>query len=390
MISVLAKWLIPNREQVEDGAVRRAWGALCGFVGIGLNILLFAGKLAAGTLSGSIAITADAFNNLSDAGSSVVTLLGFRLAGKKPDAGHPFGHGRLEYVSSLIVAGLILLMGAELAKSSVDKILHPEAVTFSWLAAGILLASIGVKLYMYLYNRAVGKKIKSAAMSATAADSLSDTAATSAVLLAMVIGKLTDVQLDGWVGLVVALFILWSAVQAARDTISPLLGQAPDPMLVKEIESLVMAHDTVVGIHDLVVHDYGPGRCIISLHAEVPADEQVLELHDVIDNIEEELAQKLHCEAVIHMDPVVVGDPTVTALHQQVAALVKTIDPRITIHDFRMVPGQTHTNLIFDAVIPFDERLTRQQVADRIRQMVSEMEGDYRAVVKVENSYVSK
>ena len=390
MISVLAKWLIPNREQVEDGAVRRAWGALCGFVGIGLNILLFAGKLAAGTLSGSIAITADAFNNLSDAGSSVVTLLGFRLAGKKPDAGHPFGHGRLEYVSGLIVAGLILLMGAELAKSSVYKILHPEAVTFSWLAAGILLASIGVKLYMYLYNRAVGKKIKSAAMSATAADSLSDTAATSAVLLAMVIGKLTDVQLDGWVGLVVALFILWSAVQAARDTISPLLGQAPDPMLVKEIESLVMANDTVVGIHDLVVHDYGPGRCIISLHAEVPADEQVLELHDVIDNIEEELAQKLHCEAVIHMDPVVVGDPTVTALHQQVAALVKTIDPRITIHDFRMVPGQTHTNLIFDAVIPFDERLTRQQVADRIRQMVSEMEGDYRAVVKVENSYVSK
>ena len=390
MISLLAKWLIPNREQVEDGAVRRAWGALCGFVGIGLNILLFAGKLAAGTLSGSIAITADAFNNLSDAGSSVVTLLGFRLAGKKPDAGHPFGHGRLEYVSGLIVAGLILLMGAELAKSSVDKILHPEAVTFSWLAAGILLASIGVKLYMYLYNRAVGKKIKSAAMSATAADSLSDTAATSAVLLAMVIGKLTDVQLDGWVGLVVALFILWSAVQAARDTISPLLGQAPDPLLVKEIESLVMAHDTVVGIHDLVVHDYGPGRCIISLHAEVPADGQVLELHDVIDNIEEELAQKLHCEAVIHMDPVVVGDPTVTALHQQVAALVKTIDPRITIHDFRMVPGQTHTNLIFDAVIPFDERLTRQQVADRIRQMVSEMEGDYRAVVKVENSYVSK
>ena len=390
MISLLAKWLIPHREQVEDSAVRRAWGALCGFVGIGLNILLFAGKLAAGTLSGSIAITADAFNNLSDAGSSVVTLLGFRLAGKKPDAGHPFGHGRLEYVSGLVVAGLILLMGAELAKSSVDKILHPEAVTFSWLAAGILLASIGVKLYMYLYNRAVGKKIKSAAMSATAADSLSDTAATSAVLLAMVIGKLTDVQLDGWVGLVVALFILWSAVQAARDTISPLLGQAPDPMLVKEIESLVMAHDTVVGIHDLVVHDYGPGRCIISLHAEVPADEQVLELHDVIDNIEEELAQKLHCEAVIHMDPVVVGDPTVTALHQQVAALVKTIDPRITIHDFRMVPGQTHTNLIFDAVIPFDERLTRQQVADRIRQMVSEMEGDYRAVVKVENSYVSK
>ena len=388
MISLLAKWFIPRREQVEDGAVRRAWGALCGFAGIALNLLLFAGKLAAGALSGSIAVTADAFNNLSDAGSSVVTLLGFRLAGKKPDSDHPFGHGRMEYVSGLVVAGLILLMGAELAKTSVGKIAHPEAVTFSWLAAAILLVSIAVKLYMYMYNKAVGKKIGSAAMAATAADSLSDTAATAAVLLSMIAGKLANVQLDGWVGLLVALFILWSAVQAARDTISPLLGQAPDPALVKEIEALVMAHDTVVGVHDLVVHDYGPGRRIISLHAEVPADGQVLELHDVIDNIESELARKLHCEAVIHMDPVVVGDPVVTALREQTAALVKTIDPRITIHDFRMVPGKTHTNLIFDAVIPFDEQLTRPQVAQRICRLVEDMDGHYRAVVKIENSYV--
>ena len=388
MISLLAKWFIPRREQVEDGAVRRAWGALCGFVGIALNLLLFAGKLASGALSGSIAVTADAFNNLSDAGSSVVTLLGFRLAGKKPDSDHPFGHGRMEYVSGLVVAGLILLMGAELVKTSVDKIAHPEAVTFSWLAAAILLVSIAVKLYMYMYNKAVGKKIDSAAMAATAADSLSDTVATAAVLLSMIVGKLADVQLDGWVGLVVALFILWSAVQAARDTISPLLGQAPDPALVKEIEALVMAHDTVVGVHDLVVHDYGPGRRIISLHAEVPADGQVLELHDVIDNIESELARKLHCEAVIHMDPVVVGDPVVAALREQTAALVKTIDPRITIHDFRMVPGKTHTNLIFDAVIPFDEQLTRPQVAQRICRLVEDMDGHYRAVVKIENSYV--
>lgn len=388
MISLLAKWFIPRREQVEDGAVRRAWGALCGFVGIALNLLLFAGKLASGALSGSIAVTADAFNNLSDAGSSVVTLLGFRLAGKKPDSDHPFGHGRMEYVSGLVVAGLILLMGAELAKTSVDKIAHPEAVTFSWLAAAILLVSIAVKLYMYMYNKAVGKKIGSAAMAATAADSLSDTVATAAVLLSMIVGKLANVQLDGWVGLVVALFILWSAVQAARDTISPLLGQAPDPALVKEIEALVMAHDTVVGVHDLVVHDYGPGRRIISLHAEVPADGQVLELHDVIDNIESELARKLHCEAVIHMDPVVVGDPVVTALREQTAALVRTIDPRITIHDFRMVPGKTHTNLIFDAVIPFDEQLTRPQVAQRICRLVEDMDGHYRAVVKIENSYV--
>lgn len=390
MISLLAKWLIPNRDKVENSEVRRAWGSLCGFMGIALNLLLFAGKLAAGALSGSIAVTADAFNNLSDAGSSVVTLLGFRLAGKKPDADHPFGHGRMEYVSGLAVAGLILLMGAELAKSSVEKILRPESVSFSWLAAAILLVSIGVKVYMYLYNKAVGKKIRSAAMSATASDSLSDTAATAAVLLAMLVGHWSGVQLDGWTGLLVALFILWSAVQAARDTVSPLLGQSPDPLLVKEIEELVMAHDAVVGVHDLVVHDYGPGRRIISLHAEVPADGQVLALHDVIDNIEAELSRKLHCEAVIHMDPVVVGDPQVDALHQKVAALVRTIDPRITIHDFRIVPGATHTNLIFDAVIPFDERLTRPQVAAQICQLVQGLDGRYRAVVKIENSYVSE
>ena len=388
MISLLAKWCIPNRERVEDGAVRRAWGALCGFVGIGLNLLLFAGKLAAGSISGSIAITADAFNNLSDAGSSVVTLLGFRLAGKKPDAGHPFGHGRMEYISGLVVAGLILVMGAELAKSSVDKILHPEAVTFSWLACGILLASIAVKLYMYRYNRTVGKKIDSAAMAATAADSLSDTAATAAVLLATVASRFISVPLDGWVGLVVALFILWSAVQAARDTISPLLGQAPDPALVRQIEELVTAHPQVVGVHDLVVHDYGPGRRIISLHAEVPADGELLEMHNAIDDIEMELARKLRCEAVIHMDPVVVGDPAVTALHEQVAALVKTIDPRLTIHDFRIVPGTTHTNLIFDVVTPFDEQLTRPQVAQQVCRLVEGMEGRYRAIIKVENSYV--
>lgn len=390
MISLLAKWLIPNRDKVENSEVRRAWGSLCGFMGIALNLLLFAGKLAAGALSGSIAVTADAFNNLSDAGSSVVTLLGFRLAGKKPDADHPFGHGRMEYVSGLAVAGLILLMGAELAKSSVEKILRPESVSFSWLAAAILLVSIGVKVYMYLYNKSVGKKIRSAAMAATASDSLSDTAATAAVLLAMLVGHWSGVQLDGWTGLLVALFILWSAVQAARDAVSPLLGQSPDPLLVKEIEELVMAHDAVVGVHDLVVHDYGPGRRIISLHAEVPADGQVLALHDVIDNIEAELSRKLHCEAVIHMDPVVVGDPQVDALHEKVAALVRTIDPRITIHDFRIVPGATHTNLIFDAVIPFDERLTRPQVAAQICQLVQGLDGRYRAVVKIENSYVSE
>ena len=387
MIQLLARWLIPDRENVTSPAVRRAYGTLCGVVGIALNLLLFAGKLFAGQLSGSIAVTADAFNNLSDAGSSAVTLLGFRLAGREPDTDHPFGHGRIEYISGLAVAGLILLMGVELAKSSFDKILHPEEVAFSALALGILAASVCVKLYMWFYNRRIGKKIKSAAMEATAMDSLSDTAATAAVLLAMLIGRWTGLAVDGYVGLVVALFILCSACKAAKETRSPLLGQAPDPELVQEIRDIVMAHSTVQGIHDLVVHDYGPGRCMISLHAEVPAHGDIMEMHDVIDNIEKELAERLHCQAVIHMDPIVTDDASVGALRRQIAEVVKQVDPRMTIHDFRVVRGTTHTNLIFDAVLPFSSGRTPEQAAEEIRKLVRELDSTYFAVVTVEHSY---
>ena len=388
MIKLLARWCIPDRENVTSPAVRRAYGTLCGAVGIGLNLLLFLGKFFAGQLSGSIAVTADAFNNLSDAGSSAVTLLGFRLAGRKPDTEHPFGHGRVEYISGLAVAGLILLMGVELAKSSVAKILHPEEVTFSLLALGILAASVGVKLYMWGYNRSVGRRIRSAAMEATAMDSLSDAASTAAVLLAMLVGKWTGLAVDGYVGLLVALFILFSAYKAARETLSPLLGQAPDPELVQEIRDIVAAHSAVQGIHDLVVHDYGPGRCMISLHAEVPAHGDIAELHDFIDNIERELAEKLHCQAVIHMDPIVTDDAAVAALRRRVAEAVKQVDPRMTIHDFRMVRGATHSNLIFDAVLPFSAEKTPEQAAQEIRQLVREMDGSYFAAVTVERSYV--
>ena len=388
MIKLLARWCIPDRENVTSPAVRRAYGTLCGAVGIGLNLLLFLGKFFAGQLSGSIAVTADAFNNLSDAGSSAVTLLGFRLAGRKPDTEHPFGHGRVEYISGLAVAGLILLMGVELAKSSVAKILHPEEVTFSLLALGILAASVGVKLYMWGYNRSVGRRIRSAAMEATAMDSLSDAASTAAVLLAMLVGKWTGLAVDGYVGLLVALFILFSAYKAARETLSPLLGQAPDPELVQEIRDIVAAHSAVQGIHDLVVHDYGPGRCMISLHAEVPAHGDIMEMHDVIDNIEKELAEKLHCQAVIHMDPIVTDDAAVAALRHRVAEAVKQVDPRMTIHDFRMVRGATHSNLIFDAVLPFSAEKTPEQAAQEIRQLVREMDGSYFAAVTVERSYV--
>ena len=284
MISLLAKKFIKNREDVTSPAVRQAYGMLCGIVGIGFNVLLFALKLIAGTLSGSIAITADAFNNLSDAGASIVTLLGFKLAGQKPDPEHPFGHGRLEYISGLIVSMVILLMGIELAKSAVEKILHPEAVEFTLLTGGILLASILVKLYMYLYNRAVGKKIGSAAMEATAMDSLSDCAATAAVLAATLIGHFTSLQIDGWCGIVVAALVLWAGIQAARDTISPLLGQPPAPEFVQRIEEIVLSSPVVQGIHDLIVHDYGPGRVMISLHAEVPAHGDIMALHDEIEH----------------------------------------------------------------------------------------------------------
>ena len=387
MIELLAKWFIHHRDNTADGAVRRAYGTLCGAVGIGLNVLLFIGKFFAGQLSGSIAVTADAFNNLSDAGSSAVTLLGFRLAGKKPDPDHPFGHGRIEYISGLIVAGLILLMGVELAKSSFDKILHPEEVTFSALALVILAVSVAVKLYMWHYNRRTGGKIRSAAMEATASDSLSDAAATSAVLLAMLIGRWTGLAVDGYVGMVVALFILFSAYKAAKETLSPLLGQAPDPELVQRIRDIVAEHDTVVGIHDLVVHDYGPGRQMVSLHAEVPASGDILQLHDVIDNIERELHEKLHVQAVIHMDPIVTDDETVDTLRRQVAELVRQVEPRMTIHDLRVIRGTTHTNLVFDAVLPLDAAITPAEAGRRIREKVAELDGDYYAVVTVEHSF---
>ena len=388
MIEFLARVFIRHRDTLSPSALRQAYGQLCGAVGIGLNLLLFAGKLFAGTISGSIAITADAFNNLSDAGSSVVTLLGFRLAGRKPDPEHPFGHGRMEYISGLAVAGLILLMGVELGKSSLKKILSPEEIVSSPLVLAILAVSVAVKLYMFYYNRSIGRKIKSAAMSATATDSLSDAVSTTAVLMATLVGQFTGLNIDGWVGLLVALFILFSAYKAAKETLSPLLGQTPDPEFVDRIEQIVLSYPEVLNIHDLIVHDYGPGRMMISLHAEVSADGDLLQLHDVIDNAEHRLKKELGCMAVIHMDPIITNDAHTDALRMAVAEKVKTIDPRLTIHDFRTVPGSTHTNLIFDVVVPYDVKLTADEVRRRIGALVKELDENYFAVVQVDNSYV--
>ena len=386
MISLLAR-LFLKPEGRDEAALRKGYGILCGAVGIGLNVLLFAGKFFAGTLSGSIAITADAFNNLSDAGSSFVTLLGFQLAGQKPDSDHPFGHGRIEYLSGLAVAMLIILMGFELAKSSLDKILHPAPVDSSWLVIAILCVSICVKLYMSFYNRSLGKKLNAPAMLATAADSLSDSVATTAVLIATLVGRFSGLMIDGWCGILVAAFILWSGFNAAKDTVNPLLGTPPTHEFVNQIKELVMAHPGIIGIHDLIVHDYGPGRVMISLHAEVSASENVLELHDEIDNVESELREKLGCEAVIHMDPVVTDDCITEETRERVAALVHCIDDAINIHDFRMVAGPSHTNVIFDAVVPYGFRLTDSEVEEKIKTAVRTLDGNYFAVVKVERSY---
>ena len=386
MISLLAR-LFLKTEGRDEAALRKEYGILCGAVGIALNVLLFAGKFFAGTLSGSIAITADAFNNLSDAGSSFVTLLGFQLAGQKPDSDHPFGHVRIEYLSGLAVSMLILLMGFELAKSSLDKILHPAPVDSSWLVIAILCVSIAVKLYMSFYNRSLGKKLNAPAMLATAADSLSDSVATTAVLIATLVGRFSGLMIDGWCGILVAAFILWSGFNAAKDTINPLLGTPPTHEFVDQIKHLVMAHPAIIGIHDLIVHDYGPGRVMISLHAEVSASENVLELHDEIDNVESELREKLGCEAVIHMDPIVTDDGITEETRERVAALVHCIDDAINIHDFRMVAGPSHTNVIFDAVVPYGFRLTDSEVEEKIKTAVRTLDGNYFAVVKVERSY---
>ena len=385
MISLLARLFI--KQSGDEQAVRKAYGILCGAVGIGFNVLLFIGKFFAGTLAGSIAITADAFNNLSDAGSSFVTLLGFQMAGQKPDSEHPFGHGRIEYLSGLAVSMLILLMGVELAKSSLQKILHPEPVDSSPVVIAILCVSIAVKLYMFSYNRRLGRKLNSSAMEATSMDSLSDSAATLAVLIATLVGHFTGLMIDGWCGILVAAFILWSGFNAAKDTLDPLLGTPPTREFVTQIRDIVMAHKSILGIHDLIIHDYGPGRVMISVHAEVSASENVLELHDEIDNVEKELREKLGCEAVIHMDPIVTDDGITEETRQRVAALVHCIDDEINIHDFRMVVGPTHTNVIFDAVVPFKFRLTDAEVREKIEAAVRALDGNYYAVVNVERPY---
>ncbi len=384
MVSLLIHIFIKDYQNTDSPKVRQKYGILSGAIGILFNILLFGTKFLAGLISHSIAITADAFNNLSDAGSSIITLVGFKMAGEKPDPHHPFGHGRIEYISGFLVSVIILLMAIELLRSSIDKILHPSGIDFSPLIIGILVLSILVKLYMFYYNRKLSRKIQSAAMGATAIDSISDTLATSVVLLSTLIAHYTGLKIDGWCGGAVGLFILFAGFNAAKDTIGPLLGQAPDPEFVQSIRDLVMSYDEVLGVHDLIVHDYGPGRLMISLHAEVPAKGDILHLHDTIDNIEKRLRQELSCEAVIHMDPILNDDEETNTLKSAVMNIVKTIDQSLTIHDFRIVKGPTHTNLIFDVVEPYQITFLPEDLKSMIQQKVQELDPRYFTVIEVD------
>lgn len=384
---LIRRWL--DGQDAKSPKVRQMCGTRAGAVGIVLNTLLCLGKLLAGLITGSIAIVGDALNNLSDAASSVITLIGFRLAGQAADEEHPFGHGRMEYLAGLVVSAAILLMGVELGKSSIEKLFHPEELDFSWLAIVILAISVGVKVWMYFFNRTLAHRIDSETMAATAADSLSDSAATSVVLLATLAGHFLHLKIDGFAGLLVALFILKTGWQAAKDTLDPLLGRPMDPELAADIDQLVRSHENILGIHDLVYHDYGPGRAMMSFHAEVPADADLLEMHDLIDHIERELKEKHHIETVIHMDPIV-NDERTAALREKVAYLAQQIDPCLTIHDLRMTAGPHHTNVLFDVMVPYGFRLTDSQVISQLRQGVESLSPKYYAVIQVDHSYVER
>ena len=390
MTQFLIRCFIKRPDDVKDAAVRTAYGNLASLVGMACNILLCIGKLLAGTLFGSIAIMADALNNLSDASSNVVSLIGFRLAAKAPDAEHPYGHARYEYLAGLVVSVTILAIGLSLLKESALKVLHPTPVVFSWLSIGVLAASILVKLWLSGFNRAVGKKINSETLMATAADSRNDVLTTGAVLLSTILCSLTGYGIiDGIMGVGVAAFILWSGWGLVMDTLSPLLGESPSPELVEHIERTVMSYPGVLGMHDLMVHDYGPGHQFASLHVEFPAETDPLTAHDVIDNIEKDFLQKDRLQVTIHYDPIVTADASVGVLRARLQEHARQLDPQLSIHDLRIVPGDSHTNVLFDLVFPAGYTGDIDQMLAKMCQFVKEQDPKYCCVVKVEQSYAS-
>ena len=384
MISFLARFFIKNYKDYDNREVRLQYGVFCSAAGIFFNILLFAAKLFAGIIASSVAMVADALNNLSDAASSVISIIGFKLSGKKPDVEHPFGHGRIEYISGFVVSILILLMGFELLKTSVLNMKGGARIEQNMVSAVIMVISVFVKFYMYLYNKSIAKKIKSVSMEATAKDSLSDTISTFVVIFSMICARFTDFPVDCIAGIIVAGFILYTGFETAKETIDPLLGRNPSKELVKSIEEIVLAHEPINGIHDLLIHDYGPGRLIISLHAEVPGDHNIYELHEVIDDAEVELAEKLSCLAVIHMDPVDLKNERLQHLKSEIIAETQKIHPSLSVHDVRIVPGVTHTNLIFDVVKPYGCNTEDDEIKHILSENIKKQEPDINCVITVE------
>jgi cation diffusion facilitator family transporter len=389
MTQWLMKTFIKNNQNTNDSSVRSASGRMASLVGVSCNVSLALGKFLIALLSGSVSIMADAVNNLSDAASSIISLLGFKMAAKPADVGHPYGHARYEYLAGLTVAVLIMVIGAELVKTSLDKVLHPAPVLFGWLTVGVLCASILVKLWMASFYRSVGKAISSQTLFAASADSRNDVITTSAVLIAALASHFLKVELDGYIGLAVAGYILYSGFGLVRDTLDPLLGTAPDPAIVREIRERIMGYPGVLGTHDLMIHDYGPGRRFGSVHVEMPAEEDILQSHDVIDNIERDFLRDRQLHMIVHLDPIVTKDPAVLDLRRWLADEVKTIHPQLTIHDLRMVKGHSHTNVIFDCVRPPDLQMSDQNLKQSLSALLTKKNVKYYAVITLDDSYAA-
>lgn len=390
MISLLAKIFIKDSKNYSNQQVRKQYGVLCGGFGIFLNIVLFLLKIIFGTLAASVAMTADAFNNLSDAGSSIIQILGFKLSSKKPDLEHPFGHGRIEYISGLIISFLVLLMGFELLKESVNSIKNPAPVECGIIPVLIMIFAILVKFYMFFYNHSISKKIKSVAMDAVAKDSLADMISNTVVIFSIIASRFTTLPVDGICGVIVAFLIMKTGYESAVETIEPLLGAAPSCEFVKSIEEEALKHSPICGVHDIVVHDYGPGRVMVSLHAEVPGNMNVFEMHDVIDNAEEDIAKKKNCHVVIHCDPVDLTNKRLIELKTAVNEEIENISKELKFHDVRMVPGVTHTNLIFDVVKPFDLKISDNELKKMICEAIKKRFQDVNCVITIDAPYVSK
>ncbi|MBR2916635.1 MAG: cation transporter [Clostridia bacterium] len=389
MTERLLKLFVKDYKNTEDTQVRAKMGALSGWVGIFCNLILFAGKIIAGFLSGSVSVTADALNNLSDASSSLISLLGFKLSSKPADEEHPYGHARFEYLSGLMVSILIILIGIELLKSCIDKILNPSETTFSILSISILIASVLIKLWMMFFAKNIGRRIKSKTLIAAATDSRNDILTTLAVILGAVLSLSFKINLDGYIGLGVALFIMYSGIVLVKDTLDPLLGRAPEEELVNRIQDRILSYEGVLGTHDLLVHDYGPGRVFASVHVEMAAEEDVLKSHDTIDRIERDFFEEDGLNIIVHFDPIVTKDDAVNDIRKWLSGMVKEIHPALSIHDLRIVPGPTHTNLIFDCVVPNQVEISHGEIKDRIKAMVKEKDASYFCVITIDLSYCS-